>query len=290
MATDIRAPDADLESAHRSKFLVNRIALPQNRSHFSALTLHSVLSSRMTVHTKKADRAGHIADPLSRERALLQTWFSPSFPIGSFAYSQALESAVDAGLVKNADDLQAWICDLFQFGSICNDLIISACAWKATAAGDSPQLNAVIEFAAAFQPSAERYFEAITQGRCFLEAISAAWPCPNLASALGQLGTERSIAYAPAVGMAPAAHDLRILPTLEAFALAFVTNQVSAGVRLGVLGHSAGQKIIAALLSTIEDAALSASIATLDEIGSASFSADLATLEHETLYTRLFRT
>ena len=213
-----------------------------------------------------------------------------AFPIGSFAYSHGLESAVDAGLVKNADELQVWICDLFQFGSICNDLIISASAWKATAACDWLQLNAVTEFAAAFQPSAERYFESVTQGRCFLEAISAAWPCANLTKALDQVGSERSIAYAPAAGMASAAHDLRLLPTLEAFALAFVTNQISAGIRLGVLGHSAGQKIIAALLPTIEDAARTASIATLDEIGSASFSADLATLEHETLYTRLFRT
>ncbi len=290
MATDIRAPDADLESAHRSKLLINCNALPQNRSHFSALTLRSVLSSRMTVHIKKADRAGQITDPLSYERALLQTWFSPAFPIGSFAYSQGLESAVDAGLVKNADELQVWICDLFQFGSISSDLIISACAWKATAACDWLLLNAVTEFAAAFQPSAERYFEAITQGRCFLDAISAAWPCPNLPTALDRLGSERAVAYAPAAGLASAAHGLRLLPTLEAFALAFVTNQVSAGIRLGVLGHSAGQKIIAALLPIIADAAATASIATLDEIGTASFSADLATLEHETLYTRLFRT
>ncbi|MGA7324720.1 MAG: urease accessory UreF family protein [Rhodomicrobium sp.] len=244
----------------------------------------------MTIHFKEPDRAAHITDPLSRERALLQTWFSPSFPIGSFAYSQGLESSVHAGLVKNADELQTWICDLFQFGSISNDLIISACAWKATAACDWAQLNAVTEFAAAFQPSAERYFESITQGRCFLEAISAAWPSPNLATALDHLGNEPSIAYAPAAGLASAAHGLRLIPTLEAFALAFVANQISAGIRLGVLGHSAGQKIIAALLPLIADAAATASIATLDEIGTASFSADLASLEHETLYTRLFRT
>ena len=120
----------------------------------------------------------------SRELALLQTWFSPSFPIGSFAFSQGLESAVEAGMVRGEDTLLAWIADLFEFGSIQNDLILMASAWKATDAGRWADLLETAEFASALQPSAERHFEASVQGKSFLEAICAAWPSNGFAKAL----------------------------------------------------------------------------------------------------------
>jgi urease accessory protein len=226
----------------------------------------------------------------SRERALLQTWFSPAFPIGSFAYSHGLESAAEAGLIKDEGTLRDWLDDLLRLGSISNDLILAACAWKAAAAGAWPDLNAVIELAGALQPSAERRLEAVTQGGNFLDAICAAWPAPALSAALDHCREDTPIPYAAAAGLAAAAHDLRLGPALDAFALAFVSNQVSAAIRLGLIGQTAAQHITAALLPAVSRAASRASAATLDDIGSACFSADLLTLEHETQYTRLFRT
>jgi urease accessory protein len=226
----------------------------------------------------------------SRERALLQTWFSPAFPIGSFAYSQGLESAADAGLIKDEGTLRDWLEDLLRLGSISNDLIVAACAWKAAAAEAWPEMNEVAEFAAALQPSAERRFEAITQGASFLDAIGAAWPCGGLTAALDRCRKDTPIPYAAAAGLAAAAHGLRLEPALQAFALAFVSNQSSAAIRLGLIGQTAAQRIIAALLPAVGQAAIRASAATLDDIGSACFSADLLTMEHEIQYTRLFRT
>jgi urease accessory protein len=226
----------------------------------------------------------------SRERALLQTWFSPAFPIGSFAYSQGLESAAEAGLVKDESTLRDWLDDLLRLGSISNDLIVAACTWRAAAAGAWAELNAVIELAGALQPSAERCFEAMTQGASFLDAVCAAWPSEALAAALDRCGKDTSIPYAAAAGLAAAAHGLRLEPTLEAFALAFVSSQVSAAIRLGAIGQTAAQRILAALLPAIGEATIRASAATLEDISSACFSADLLTLEHETQYTRLFRT
>jgi urease accessory protein len=226
----------------------------------------------------------------SRERALLQTWFSPAFPIGSFAYSQGLESAADAGLVRDENTLRDWIGDLFRLGSISNDLILAACAWKSAAARAWPELNAAAELAAALQPSAERRFEAVTQGASFLDAICAAWPCQALTEAVDRVAKEAPIPYAAAAGLAAAAHGLRLGPTLEAFALAFASSQVSAAIRLGLIGQTAAQRIIAALLPAMRQAVNRAAASTLEDIGAACFSADLSTLEHETQYTRLFRT
>ena len=228
-------------------------------------------------------------DSSFRERSLLQIWFSPSFPIGSFAYSQGLESAVEAEFVRDEEALRAWIADLLQFGPIRNDLLLISCAWKAASTKCWHDLRGVAEFAAAFQPSAERYLEAVTQGASFLAIVAAAWPCESLIAALDSCGGA-PVVYAVSAGMVSASHGLRLQPTIEAFALSFVTNQISAAIRLGVIGQTAGQRVIAALLPLLAGASARACEVTLDDIGSASFSADLLTLEHETLHTRLFRT
>ncbi len=219
----------------------------------------------------------------------MQSWFSPSFPIGSFAYSQGLESAAGTGLITDEAGLLAWIGDLLRLGSAANDLILAALAWKAVAGAQWAELDAVNELSAALQPSAERHFEAVTQGESFLLAISSAWPCEKLTEALGHC-RHAAPAYAAAAGLAAAAHGLRLLPMLEAFGLAFASNQVSAGIRLGLIGQTAAQRILAAILPTVSRAATFASVATESDLGAACFSADLCTLEHETQYTRLFRT
>jgi urease accessory protein len=64
---------------------------------------------------------------------------------------------------------------------------------------------------------------------------------------------------------------------------------VSAAVRLGPIGQTDGQRILAALMPTIRETAKRASDSTLDDLGSAAFRSDLASLRHETQYTRLFR-
>src|SRR5271165_222280 len=147
-------------------------------------------------------------DSQARERILLQTWFSPAFPIGGFAYSHGLEKAVESGLVSDAGTLSGWIADLIQCGSLRNDLIIAACAWRAAMAGDAAALGNVAELAAALQPSAERYLEAVTQGACFLETVKQAWATPPLTSLIGKLGGGAEIPYPVAAGLVSGAYRL----------------------------------------------------------------------------------
>ena len=78
-------------------------------------------------------------------------------------------------------------------------------------------------------------------------------------------------------------------PTLEAFLMAFVAALVSAAVRLGPIGQTDGQRITAALIPAVREAAAQADTATLDDLGGAAFRSDIASHRHETQYTRLFR-
>jgi urease accessory protein len=211
----------------------------------------------------------------------LSIWLSPAFPVGAFAYSHGLEWAAESGAVSDATTLRDWIGDLVTQGSARNDSILVAEAWRA--ARDPARLADVHELALSMAPSRERRLESASQGAAFVTAIRAAWPCDALASFDGD------VAYAVALGAAAAGHDLPLAPTLEHFLLAFVANLVSAGVRLGVIGQTDGQRITAAMLPCVRVTAQLAQDSTLDDLGSASLASDLASMQHETQYSRLFR-
>ena len=217
----------------------------------------------------------------------LLVWLSPSFPVGAFAYSHGLEWAVEAGDINNAATCESWISDLLVHGSGYNDAIIMAAAHRAITIRDRAALGEVAELAVAMQPSSERHLEAIAQGNAFLTAARAAWEVPSLAFL--KSAWDGDVAYPVAVGALSAGHDIPLSTTLDAFILAFSATLVSAAVRLGPIGQTDGQRILAALMPTIRKIAKRAYDSTLDDLGSAAFRSDLASLRHETQYTRLFR-
>jgi urease accessory protein len=229
-------------------------------------------------------RAGQ--EPAAPQLLKLLTFLSPAFPVGAFSYSHGLERLIADGAVGGADALQAWLADLLQLGSGWNDAVLFAEAHRAAAAGDAGRLSAVAELAEALAPSRERHLEAMAQGRAFLEAVAAAWPC----DAVEQLRDTKGPAYPVAVAAAAAGHGVALKAALPAYLNAFVANLVSVGVRLIPLGQSAGLKVVAALHPLIADVAAQAAGSTLDDLGSSAVLSDIASMRHETLYSRVFRT
>ena len=213
-------------------------------------------------------------------------WLSPAYPVGAYSYSHGLEWIVEAGQVKNVETLVAWIEDLLAHGAGRCDVIFLAETWRALSAGDMALLEEVAELAAAFAPSAERRLETLAQGTAFLAATLAAWRKPEL-EALAANG--REVAYPVAVGASAAAHGLPLAETAQAYAQAFAANVVSAAVRLVPLGQSDGLRVLARLEPLIPRIVAAALACTLDDVGGAAIAADIASMRHETQYTRLFR-
>jgi urease accessory protein len=215
-------------------------------------------------------------------------WLSPAFPVGAYAYSQGLEYAVEIGLVTDRQTLDAWIRDMFAHGAARTDLICLAASHRAVCAGAvASEINSINTLALALQPSAERYLETTQQGGSFLDAISDAWSNARYTSV--RAGVAGPIAYPVAVGLVAASRGIERADTLSAFAIAQASNVTSAAIRLSVVGQTDAQRTLAELGPLLEDAARKAETASLDQIATATWSADLASLEHETQYTRLFR-
>lgn len=243
--------------------------------------------SAITTGTAMAEvgMAGSGLSPGADAAALyrLMAWLSPSYPVGAFTHSHGLEWEVEAGTVRDAGGLRAWIGDILRHGAGRQDAILLAETWTAERAGDAARLAMVAELAAALAPSRERRTETMSQGRAFALATEAAWP-------VSASKDPADLAYPVAVGLAAARHAIPLEPTLVAYLHAFAANLVSAGVRLVPLGQTDGQRAIARLEPVVAEIAAEALAAGLDDIGGCTLLADIASMRHETQYTRLFRT
>jgi urease accessory protein len=228
---------------------------------------------------------GDLVDPGALHR--LMAWLSPSFPVGAFSYSHGLEWAIEDGTVTDAARLEAWVGDILVNGAGRSDAILFSHAMAAI--DDAAALREVVDLAAVLHPGNERRIESLSQGRAFLIAVRAAWPHPVLERAAAVIDGAEGPAYAVAIAVAAAAHGVPRRPALHAYLHAFAANVVSAGLRAVPLGQTDGQKIIARLGPVVELVVERAEGRPLEALGGAAFRADIASMKHETQYTRLFR-
>jgi urease accessory protein len=217
----------------------------------------------------------------------LLAWLSPSFPVGAFSYSSGIEWAIESGDIKDAESLRAWIAAIIGDGGGFCDAVFFVHAHRAVFDGNERRQREICELAAAFAPSKERHLETTAQGRAFADTVCAAWPCAALDLMLKLW--QGPIAYPVAVAVASAGHGIAVEPALLAFLHAVAANLVSAGVRLVPLGQTDGQRVLVALEAVVAETATRASTTALEDAGGAAFRADLASMRHETQYTRLFR-
>ena len=205
----------------------------------------------------------------------LSQLLSPAFPVGAFAYSHGLESAIHDGAITSAATLQAWLSDLLDFGGARSDAVLLNAAYSA----DPAELLRIDAQARAFSASAERLMETDLQGAAFCDTVRAVWDLD-----LGQL------CYPVAVGHVASKLDLDVELTTALYLQAFVGNLCAAAMRLVPLGQVDGQKTQAALKPACATIAAQLRGATTDDLHNCAWLSDIAAMRHETQYSRVFRT
>lgn len=192
---------------------------------------------------------------------------SPAFPLGSFAYSHGIETAISEGLITDPDTLEAWVRVILTRGSGWNDAILLS---QARSGGD------LRDMARALASSKERLEESEAQGAAFAKTVVA----------FGQ-----SVPEGPLPVVVGEASRALVLDTHQVCALylqSFAGNLVNCAVRFVPLGQTNGQRVLNAFAPIIADVAHSAAIASLDDIRGGAFGADLAAMRHETQTARMF--
>jgi urease accessory protein len=155
---------------------------------------------------------------------------------------------------------------------------------------DLASLTLIAARADAHRGTAETALESRAQGEAFLATCRAAWPHPVLDAWSEALVAERRPpAYAVAVGVAAACVGVPLAAALTAYLHGVAANLVSAGLRLIPLGQTDGQRALRTLEPVVAECVAAALTRTPDDFGGCAFAAELASIDHETQYTRLFR-
>src|SRR3954471_16168298 len=154
---------------------------------------------------------------MTEEAALyrLMALLSPAYPVGAFSYSSGIEWAAESGDITNAESFRRWLGVIIESGSAFCDAALFVHAHRAAAADDWDALRIVAELAAAFVPSKERHLETTAQGRAFIEATRAAWPCVALDRLVETW--QGPLAYPVAVGVTGARHRVAVEPPLSCY-------------------------------------------------------------------------
>lgn len=220
--------------------------------------------------------------PLSFLRLLQLT--SPSLPVGSYAYSQGLEAAIDAGWVDDEASLAEWLGDQLTHAIGRTDLPLFARLYEATRIGDEVALLARSRQLIAMRETRELVSDDCDRGRALARLLHD----------LGVSGADRWLArseapFAAVLALAAVNWRIPLAAASQAHAWGWLENQVLIGVKLIPLGQLAGQRLLLELGSGIPEVCDRALAFGDDEIGGMLPIVALASSRHETQYSRLFR-
>ena len=208
---------------------------------------------------------------------------SPALPIGSYAYSQGLESACENDFVHDEDSLAAWIRGVMQTSMLHLDLPVFARLYDAHYANDLQHVEQWNQFLLASRETKELHFEDTQTGNALSRLLN------NLDIQAAKHWLSNDCTLATAFSLACTHWQIDKQEALQGFLWAWCENQISIGVKLIPLGQTSGQKIISALISTIEQVVQESLLLDDEELGASCPGLIMASMQHEDQYSRLFR-
>lgn len=219
---------------------------------------------------------------------------SPALPIGGFSYSEGLESGVDIAFITTESIANDWLIDQLHLSLSRADLSAAAKAIPAWRRADLACIDELNTWVLQTRESSELRLQTEQMGRSMLD-----WwrkqPSFHPATDFTQKSADRSNSFfnAPtypiAFALAASSTQASTRDCLMSFAFGWAENMVQAAVRAVPLGQTAGQRILANLTAQIPNA-VDHAMRLMDSERQA-FSPMLAILsaQHETQYSRLFR-
>jgi len=213
--------------------------------------------------------------------ALLQL-ASANLPVGGFAYSRGLETAVERGWVHDEASATTWIGELLGRSVAGWDaplLVRLFAAWRER----DEALRTWTDLADASRETHELQRESRAMGAALARLLHDLGRCGAAERA------HASRAHLSAFALAALRFELTLEDALLAYLFAWLEGSVLAAVKLVPLGQTAGQRMLIALGAELPSIASRARELGDDELGAILPGAALASALHETQRTRLFR-
>ena len=213
---------------------------------------------------------------------------SPALPVGGFSYSEGLESAVETRRVHDEASAARWLHDQLHLSLARSDAPVAAQAFRAWQAHDSARIAELNAWVLSTRETSELRLQAEQMGRSFVQWLKNGPHArdPRVAQCEALPGAPTwPVAFALGAALSGASEQA----ALWCLAFAWADNQVQAAVKAVPLGQAAAQRLLQGLSEHIPSAMAAA--AALDDDTRQAFTPMLAILcsQHESQYSRLFR-
>ena len=196
---------------------------------------------------------------------------SPTLPVGAYSYSGGLEAAIEAGVVQDAAGAERWIGDVLEF---------SIGRMEAPLLFRMMKEQAWNETFLASRESAELRAETVQMGYSLNRLLKDL--------GLGEVPVEEP-SFPAAFAYAAAQWQIEPEAALQAYLWAWLENQVMAAVKAVPLGQTDGQRILLSLGDCIARLVKKSAQMKDEDIGNFAPGLALLSAQHETQYSRLFR-
>lgn len=223
---------------------------------------------------------------------------SPTLPIGAYSYSEGLETLCHNGVIASAATLQHWLGQELQYGAVRLEAAVMLRVYRAVQAGEAGQAIAWNDWLSAIRETEEMRRSSWQMGQSLLKLAGDLEPLPRLPlledlltqlPSVSENDSGRGCNFATAYALVSVGWNLTAEVALLGYLHAWASNLTSAGVKLIPLGQTAGQQLLLNLRSLL--LAQAQAIAALEdhELESGSWGSAIASMQHETQYSRLFR-
>ena len=210
---------------------------------------------------------------------------SPALPVGAYSYSEGLETLIDAGTIENEQSLKHWLEQELRYGAIRLEAAVMVRAYNSAKLGDTEALSYWNNWLSAARETEELRSSSWQMGRSLIRLLLELQPQVTfMANAVGL-----PCNYAIAFGIAAAHWQIDLSSAILGYLHSWTTNLITVGIKLIPLGQTAGQKLLLELHVNLSSA--TQEILTLEDndLSSCGWGLSLASMAHETQYTRLFR-
>ncbi len=217
-------------------------------------------------------------------RRRLWQLISPTLPVGAYSFSSGMEWAVHAGWLRDRDGVLDWTrAQLLEvFARV--DLPALQALYEAFANRDAESVESLNAWLRACRETAELRREDAATAQALARLLD------GLGVAGAGLWRQRGDATAATLWALAGQHwQIPCADLLEGYLWAWCENQVAAAVKLVPLGQTDGQLLLLALADTIAEAMQNLHDLSGDDWGASLPGVSMASMLHETQYSRLFQ-
>ncbi len=208
---------------------------------------------------------------------------SPTLPIGGFAWSQGLETALDRGWVGSESALMEWLASVASRSFIYQEWPLLLRLFNGLELASESNLRHWNAVSLALRETDELYQQDVRMGAALLKLMV------DLDFQGAKSWREENTSFVSAFALAAWEKQIDPVSACTALIWSWLENQIAAAIKAMPMGQTSGQRVFYQLADQIPQWLEQAKLIDDDELGFSLPGVVMSSMLHEVQYSRLFR-